>query len=197
MRCTSDSIKAWAGTIRGLGYAVVQSFLEEDVVVALASECRSADLQATAIGRGTRQDVRPDLRGDTMHWLESDVATPAQRVYFEAMETLRVGLNRSLLLGLDELEAHFAHYAPGARYARHRDRFRDDDARVLSSVLYLNDDWQESHGGALRLYLTREHLDIYPSAGKLVLFLSADFEHEVLPATRDRLSIAGWFRRRT
>ena len=106
------------------------------------------------------------------------------------------GLNRELMLGLDELEAHFAMYAPGTRYAKHRDRFRDDDARVLSSVLYLNDDWQESDGGALRLYLPDRHLDVYPSAGKLVLFLSADFEHEVLAATRDRLSIAGWFRRR-
>ena len=196
MRCTSDPIKACAATIRGLGYAVVQSFLEGDVVAALAEECRSADLKATAVGRGTHRRVRPDLRGDATRWLERDEATPAQRAYFDATEALRVGLNRSLLLGLDELEAHFAHYAPGARYAKHRDRFRDDDARVLSSVLYLNADWQESDGGALRLYLPGEHLDVYPSAGKLVLFLSADFEHEVLPATRDRLSIAGWFRRR-
>jgi len=38
------------------------------------------------------------------------------------------------------------------------------------------------------------HLDIYPRDGRLVLFLSADFEHEVLPAARERLSVAGWFR---
>jgi SM-20-related protein len=48
----------------------------------------------------------------------------------------------------------------------------------------------------LRLYLSDHHLDVYPSGGKLVLFLSADFDHEVLPATRDRFSIACWFRRR-
>jgi SM-20-related protein len=30
-----------------------------------------------------------------------------------------------------------------------------------------------------------------------VCFLSERFEHEVLPATRERLSIAGWFRRRS
>jgi SM-20-related protein len=29
-----------------------------------------------------------------------------------------------------------------------------------------------------------------------VLFMSARFEHEVLPARDERLSIAGWFRRR-
>ena len=32
--------------------------------------------------------------------------------------------------------------------------------------------------------------------GSLLVFLSADMPHEVLPATRDRLSLTGWFRRR-
>ena len=126
--------------------------------------------------------------------------TPAQTRYWQRIQTLRIELNRVLLLGLDELEAHYALYPPGARYARHCDRFRDDDARVLSSVLYLNPDWREEDGGALRLYLgaTSQNppLDIYPYAGTLVLFLSTEFEHEVLPAMRERLGIAGWLRRR-
>jgi SM-20-related protein len=115
------------------------------------------------------------------------------------MDSLRQALNRELLLGLEELEAHFALYPPGAGYARHRDRFRDDDARVLSTVFYLNPDWREADGGALRLHLPAcapvAHRDFFPVAGTLVVFLSADFEHEVLPASRDRLSIAGWMRR--
>jgi SM-20-related protein len=196
MRCTPDSIKPVADAIHAQGYAVVQTFLDAQVVSALADECRNADLRATAVGRGAYRNARSDIRGDRTLWLEAADASPAQCAYFEAMDALRVVLNRELLLGLDELEAHFAMYAPGARYARHRDRFRDNDARILSSVLYLNDGWSESNGGALRLYLHDRHLDIYPSGGKLVLFLSADFEHEVLAAARDRLSIAGWFRRR-
>jgi SM-20-related protein len=196
MRLTSASIKPIADAIHAEGYAVVQTFLDADDVSALADECRTADLRATAVGRGANRNERSDIRGDRTCWLDAADASAARRVYFDAMDTVRAGLNRELMLGLDELEAHFAIYAPGARYARHRDPFRDDDARVLSSVLYLNGEWSESEGGALRLYLPERHLDVYPSAGKLVLFLSADFEHEVLPATRDRLSIAGWFRRR-
>ena len=69
------------------------------------------------------------------------------------MLALRDALNRRLLLGLHELEAHYALYPAGAHYDRHRDRFRDDDARVLSAVLYLNRDWTEADAGALRLYL--------------------------------------------
>jgi len=106
-------------------------------------------------------------------------------------------INRELTLGLFEFEGHYAHYAPGAHYARHRDRFRDDDARVLSCVLYLNEGWCDENGGALRLYVDPgSHRDVLPVGGTLAIFLSAQFEHEVLPATRSRWSIAGWFRRR-
>jgi SM-20-related protein len=112
------------------------------------------------------------------------------------MDTLRIELNRRLLLGMESLEAHFACYPPGAGYARHRDRFADDDARVLSLACYLNPDWPDAAGGALRLHLPDGPRDIAPRSGSVVLFLSGDVEHEVLPATRDRWSIAGWFRRR-
>jgi len=37
------------------------------------------------------------------------------------------------------------------------------------------------------------HFDLLPEGGSLVVFLSAGFEHEVLPATRERMSITGWF----
>jgi SM-20-related protein len=64
-------------------------------------------------------------------------------------------------------------------------------------VIYLNHDWLSEQGGALRLHpqgmSTR---DIYPIGSRMALFLSADMLHEVLPATRDRLSLTGWFRRR-
>lgn len=49
----------------------------------------------------------------------------------------------------------------------------------------------------MRLYLADgRELDVLPEAGTLVLFLSADLPHEVLPATRERLSLTGWLRRR-
>jgi SM-20-related protein len=192
-----------AAAIERDGYAVVQDFLAATDVAALAAECRAlhdrGELHFAAVGRGTARAFDANVRGDRTRWFHADDASTAQRRYRERFEALRETLNRALLLGLDDFEAHYALYAPGARYARHRDRFRDDDARVLSSVLYLNDNWNAADGGALRLYLdvnpAGPFRDIVPNAGTLVLFLSADFEHEVLPATRDRISIAGWFRR--
>ena len=101
------------------------------------------------------------------------------------------------MTGLAEYEGHYALYPPGASYARHRDRFRDDDTRVLSCVLYLNEGWRREDGGALRLYVEGGRaIDVRPEGGTLVAFLSGRFDHEVLPARRPRLALTGWFRRR-
>jgi hypothetical protein len=40
-------------------------------------------------------------------------------------------------------------------------------------------------------------VDDMARGGTLVVFLSDRFPHEVLPARRERLSLAGWFRRRS
>jgi SM-20-related protein len=36
--------------------------------------------------------------------------------------------------------------------------------------------------------------DVLPAGGTAVAFLSEAVHHEVLPATRERLGVAGWFR---
>ncbi|MNJ01133.1 hypothetical protein D3C73_1606640 [compost metagenome] len=68
---------------------------------------------------------------------------------------------------------------------------------MVSAVVYLNDGWLPEHGGQLRMYLDNDRVyDVEPVGGCLVVFLSGEVPHEVLPATRDRLSLTGWFRRR-
>ena len=151
-------------------------------------------LRAAGIGRADNLVLRHDIRGDATLWLDDPRCGEAARDYLVQLDALRVELNRRLFLGLEEVEAHYAAYPPGTGYARHRDRFRDDDARVLSLVTYLNPDWCDDHGGALRLYRDDGAIDIVPRSGS-ICFLS-EHEHEVLPARRERFSIAAWFRRR-
>ncbi|MBL8300731.1 MAG: 2OG-Fe(II) oxygenase [Rhodanobacteraceae bacterium] len=181
------------------GWCLATDFLPAPTIAALAADCRARDeageLADATTGR-SRLRTTTALRGDRTRWFDEAALSAAQTAYWSAMHTLRLTLNRRLLLGLETLEAHYALYPPGAGYARHRDRFRDHDARVLSSVLYLNHDWSSDAGGQLRLHLPESKQDITPTGGTLVLFLSAEIEHEVLPAHRERLSIAGWFRRR-
>jgi SM-20-related protein len=182
------------------GWSQQNIFLPEDLTLALAAECRvlagTGALEAAGVGRGQATAIRPDIRGDRILWLQAGQSAACDR-YLKIMETLRVALNRTLYLGLEEYESHFAFYSPGASYLKHLDRFRDDDCRTVSVVIYLNQHWLPEEGGALRLHPQGKCMeDIAPLGSRLVLFLSADMLHEVLPATRDRLSLAGWFRRR-
>ena len=151
-------------------------------------------LRAAEVGHGADQLLRTGIRGDDTRWLDQDCGQAALD-YLSCLQSLRQALNRLLFLGLEEDEAHFACYPAGAAYRRHRDQFQDSNTRVLSMVSYLNDNWSASHGGALRLYLAQGTIELLPHAGTSIVFLS-NIEHEVLPATRERLSIAGWLRTR-
>lgn len=197
---------AVAAALAGPGHAVVPDFLDVNTVAALRGEIEAfrsrGILREAAVGRGGERQVRSEIRGDEVLWLDPHNLTKPQSFYREAMESLRIELNRALFLGLFDLEAHLACYPPGAFYKPHLDCHRGVSARLVSAILYLNEEWSASDGGQLRLYTDRvaglsgPSLDILPEAGKLVLFLSTDFWHEVLPARRERFSLTGWFRRR-
>ncbi|MCE4069070.1 2OG-Fe(II) oxygenase [Pseudomonas nitroreducens] len=182
------------------GWSQQDAFLPDALIAQLAAECRARDasgkLAAAAIGRREGQAVREAIRGDRIQWLEPG-QSEACDLYLGALDALRRQINRALFLGLEDFEGHFALYPPGAFYQKHLDRFRDDDRRTVSVVFYLNRDWPVAQGGELRMYLPDERtLDLPPLAGRLVVFLSGDFPHEVLPASHERLSLTGWFRRR-
>lgn len=186
------------------GWCVHHDFLPEDRVAALRGVClarqASGGFHDAGVGAGQSR-VISELRQDRILWLEADDPAPAVRGYLAVMESLRQAVNRELMLGLFELEAHFAAYPPGAFYKRHLDRFRDDDRRALTVILYLNDgEWMPEDGGQLRFWpdvsSPDAHVDILPQGGTLVTFLSDRFWHEVLPARRERLAISGWFKRR-
>jgi len=181
------------------GWSQQSIFLPEGLTLDLAAECRKraaeGELAPAAVGRGPFQEIREGIRGDRIQWIEPGQAVPCD-AYLGLMDSLRLALNRGLFLGLEDFESHFALYPPGAFYLRHVDRFRDDDRRMVSAVLYLNDAWLPEHGGQLRMFLDDAEHEVQPNGGSLVVFMSGEIPHEVLPATRDRLSLTGWFRRR-
>jgi SM-20-related protein len=184
--------------------AIVPELMPATTISALAAEGRlreaAGEFRAAGVGRGAARVERSDIRGDRTSWLDERSPSRAESEFWQMVGSLRVVLNRTLFMGLSEFECHYALYAPGAFYRRHRDQFRGSastGARVVSCVLYLNDDWKHSDGGALRIYCDSGAREVMPAGGTLVCFLSEHFEHEVLPATRERLSIAGWFRRRS
>ena len=150
-------------------------------------------------GIGHVAERRSDIRGDDIHWVEQQ-APLAWALQQRELAQLKDALNSSLYLGLHDFEGHYAAYPAGAGYARHVDRFRGDNRRVLSVVLYLNEQWDPEDGGELCLYAGEDAKEpaarISPEGGTLICFLSEHVPHEVLPTRRVRWSLSGWFRRR-
>jgi SM-20-related protein len=155
-------------------------------------------LNEARVGRANDAVIRSGIRGDATLWLGDAPTYEAEADAVRAINELRAAINEALFVGATETELHYAHYPAGAFYKIHRDRFGDDDARLVSLVFYLNENWLETDGGELVIYDdTQAQLHrVAPLAGTMVAFLSERFPHEVLPATVPRLSLTGWLRRR-
>lgn len=180
------------------GFSVQPGALPYSLALALFGHLRQMRPEQFApAGIGRQQDYMTNqfVRTDEISWINGESA--AGREWLHWCGELQAFLNQRLFLGLFSFESHFAHYRPGDFYKRHTDAFRGEANRVLSVVAYLNPAWSVQDGGELVLY--RDEADmrgcrVSPDWGTLVTFLSEEFPHEVLPATRDRYSIAGWFR---
>jgi SM-20-related protein len=186
-----------ASALLAAGYVVIEQPLPAIMVQGLIAQLQQEQSELTPAGVGRDSDFHRNqkIRGDAIKWLEPSV--PAVTEFLCWMDKLRLGINQRLFLGLFDFESHFAVYAPGAFYLQHLDAFKGSPSRKLSTVLYLNPEWRSVDGGELVLYDEAgisELIRVAPECGRLVIFLSEDFPHEVLPAHRPRHSIAGWFR---
>ncbi|QMW01821.1 2OG-Fe(II) oxygenase [Spirosoma foliorum] len=185
------------------GYGVTDNFLSPGEITALANrlhERRSAG-QFRAAGIGNQSVIVENaIRGDEILWIDEATATPEEAAFLQRIAEFIQYVNQTCYLGLREFEFHYALYPAGTFYKRHLDQFRSDSRRKLSVICYLNTDWQETDGGQLAIYLpdqtgeSEQQQKITPIGGRLVCFESGRLEHEVLPATRERLSITGWLK---
>lgn len=171
-----------------------------DLLAALQKEVEILDrtdaMKKAGIGRGSDLMRDRSVRRDKIAWLQG--ITAPQAALFEFFDAIRQGLNQRLFLGLRRFETHYATYHPGDFYKKHLDSFQGRASRVVSLVLYLNEDWRKSDGGALQVFNRDIEHDAYgtvlPEAGRMALFMSEEIPHEVLPANRTRYSLACWFR---
>lgn len=147
------------------------------------------------IGHGVTEQRVSEVRGDRILWLEPNDISAAQQEYYQQVSHLREMLSEYFRIALPWSEMHLAAYPPGSFYAPHLDQFRDTGNRIFSIILYLNPNWQQGHGGELRIHEADSSFDIAPLMGRLVCFRSDTVLHEVLPTSRTRFSVTGWIRR--
>lgn len=178
------------------GYAIVDNFLDHTEVTDIlnSDEFKNGIVHFKKAGIGKHHDLQINeaIRGDYIQWIDKHHASTSVMVYLKKLDQLIQSINSNLFLSLKDYEVHMTVYPIGTFYKRHLDQFRKDDHRKLSIICYLNNNWKEENGGQLRMHLANETVDYLPMAGRLICFRSDQIEHEVLPATRERMSLTGW-----
>lgn len=187
-----------ASDIEKQGYSIRHSALPveiSDSLYAYQQDLNASRYSDAGIGRGDNFLKTEFVRTDEICWITGESGAGSE--WIDWTSRLQRFLNQKLFLGLFSFESHFAHYSRGAYYKKHYDAFRGEANRILSVVTYLNPARGNGDGGELVIYRNdrdREGLKVVPLYGTVVVFLSEEFPHEVLPASRDRYSVAGWFR---
>ena len=154
--------------------------------------------QQAAIGRGGSLQVQKQIRGDQTYWLDENPDSQTQKDFLDFMRELQKKLNESFFIGLQEIEAHYALYPPGAGYDKHIDQHAHTAYRKITFILYLNPQWQPGDGGELLIFDPQNPeqvlTQIQPLFGRFILFRSEVFPHQVATSGRDRKSLTGWLR---
>jgi len=189
--------------------ALIDSFIENKVGLAenflslpLAAQLKGnlqalyADQQMLAAGIGNSAVINHDklIRSDKIYWLDPKHNDPHENSFFELMDSFVRYLNSSCYTGITGYEFHYALYETGSFYKRHLDQFQNNKSRAYSMIMYLNTDWQPTHGGELCIYHPNYVQTVAPINGQCVFFKSSELEHEVLRTNQPRLSITGWLK---
>ncbi len=184
-------------------YSIVDDFISEELRASLLKEqselLEAGKFRMAAVGKGDKKQIRTEIRNDQVLWIDSENLNQYEKQYWSKVDEVRQAINQRCYLGLKSFEAHFARYPIGSFYVRHLDQFQQVLYRQVTVIIYLNDSWTEEDEGMLRMYLPQEDgteqiLDVLPKGGRLVVFLSAEIPHEVMPTKKERISITGWLR---
>lgn len=162
----------------------VQSFFDQKI--------RENELEKAAIGATGEEKIIETIRGDYTYWLDKQ-RDQVQIPIFDALDEMKLLLNRSFFLSLSDYEFHLALYPEGTFYKKHLDQFQGRNNRMISMIIYLNENWKVGDGGELRIYKNDGSvLDVQPVENRCVLFRSDVLYHEVLKAHKERKSLTGW-----
>ncbi len=144
------------------------------------------------IGALADNQIVTRIRGDETFWLDRERDRPEIQEFYDLVEEMIAHFNRLCYMSLSGFEFHFAHYPQGTFYKKHVDQFRDRSNRLITFILYFNDEWKDGDGGELVIYHEDGERTIEPSGNNCVMFRTEGMEHEVRLSHASRFSLTGW-----
>jgi len=185
---------AWLDELSQQDYVIIDGFLDEDFYKKMRCSLLSKLPQFAPAGIGAleKHALRQEVRGDNTYWLDPAVDDELLPFWELVDETIYI-FKRYCYLSLAGSEFHFAQYPPGGHYDTHLDQFDGRSNRVISMIIYLNEDWKKGDGGELEI-LQRDGsaILVQPVKGRCVMFKSDVVPHGVLRSNADRYSLTGW-----
>lgn len=180
------------------GWITIDNFIAPREVLEIIEDITfwldKAAFKQAGVGKLKTHQINKTYRRDKIKWIEPQSCQPNTQKFIFLMSGLMHQFKGAFFLPLKDFECHYAIYNIGDFYKRHSDQFNSHTHRILSVVLYLNNDWKTGDGGELVLYLNKNKtVKIEPLGGRLAIFKS-EIEHEVLPAKSNRKSITGWMK---
>lgn len=193
---SDEQWSSWLDQLAVNDYLVVDNFITDLLYTKIQqyfhAQLNESEFSKAAIGSSEDRQIASSVRGDFIYWLDQQKDSQVPELFALFDEVIRQ-LKQQLFLSLSDYEFHFALYPPQTRYKKHIDQFHGKKNRVISMLIYLNENWKPGDGGELKIYNPdgSETL-IEPKAKRLVMFKSDTVEHEVLLTNIPRKSLTGW-----
>ncbi|MFC2110332.1 2OG-Fe(II) oxygenase, partial [Bacteroidota bacterium] len=184
----------WLDQLANNDFVIIDQFIPNEILKKISyffeQQQKLGNLTAAKIGPAENEIKITEIRSDFTYWIDNSKDIEL-KPFFDFVEELIAQVSQYLFLSLQGFEFHLAKYPKGGFYKPHYDQFKSRNNRVLSLVVYLNDDWQQGDGGELKLHTPKE-LILEPLMNRAILFRSDTVLHEVLPSFTERKSLTGW-----
>jgi len=141
-------------SLEGRGFFILDDFLSSEKCEGLIHDFdlrrQRGDFQDAGVGASA--EVQSKIRQSELIWLDPAHPPEASGELISFVHDLQTRLNQNFYMGLKDWEAFYSVYRPGSYYRRHVDNFKGKNRRIITFILYLNQHWEKSKGGELRIY---------------------------------------------
>ena len=190
---SNEQWSQWLTQLAEDNFIVVDGFFPEQllskVLIFFDQKRMEEEFKEAMIGPATDQMRISSIRNDQTFRIDKNRDDELSS-FFSLVEELKTAIAQHLFLSLNGHEFHLASYSKGGFYKAHLDQFDSRSNRMISLIVYLNEDWKKGDGGELKLHHPSRLVE--PILNRAVIFRSDVVLHEVLPAQKERRSLTGW-----